>query len=252
MTVQSLFNTQSFTAYGVDSCRAGWFFVALKPCGEIHSDIVGTIEELVKTVDNSDRIFIDIPIGLPAGSEERECDLVARKLLRSPRASSVFRAPVREVLSALTYDEAKQASQEATGKKISKQTWAIVPKIKEVDTLLQEHRKARNIIREVHPEICFWALAGQRPMTTSKKKPKGFCERITVLKSVRLSAEEEVRKIMDQFKRKDVARDDILDALVAAITASKKLSSLQTIPPQPKNDCFDLPMEMVYVSNGVT
>jgi len=93
-------------------------------------------------------------------------------------------------------------------------------------------------------------------MTTSKKKRKGFCERITVLKSVRLSAEEEVRKIMEQFKeqikREDVARDDILDALVAAITASKILSSLQTIPPQPKNDCFDLPMEMVYVSNGVT
>ena len=240
--------TQSFTAYGVDGCPAGWFFVALEPNGGIHSDIVRTIDELVKMAGNSDRIFIDIPIGLPNGGKERGCDLAARRILGRPRASSVFRVPVRAALDTHTYEEAKQANQKATGKKISKQTFAIVPKIKEVDTLLQYNSRARNIIREVHPEICFWALSGQKPMTSNKKKREGFYERIAVLKSVRPSVEEEVVQIMDRFKRKGVARDDILDALVAAITALTKLTSLQTIPPHPNNDCLGLPMEMVYVS----
>ena len=75
---------QSFTAYGADGCRAGWFFVALKPCGEIYSGIIKSIEELVKTARNPDRIFIDIPIGLPDGGAERECGLDARKILGHP------------------------------------------------------------------------------------------------------------------------------------------------------------------------
>ena len=248
MTVQPVFETQSSTAYGVDGCPASWFFVALGTHGGIHSGIVGTIEELVKMAGNSDRIFIDIPIGLPNDGEERDCDLAARRILGRPRASSVFRAPVRTVLDARTYEEGKQASWNVTGKKISKQTFAIVPKIKEVDTLLQDRPSVRGIIREVHPEICFWALAGQKPMTNSKKKREGFSERISVLKSVRPSVEEEVKQIMGRFKRKDVAKDDILDALVAAITASEKLTSLQTVPPHPTTDHFDLPMEMVYIS----
>ena len=248
MLTQPSTETHSFTAYGVDGCRAGWFFVALKPCGEIYSGIIKTFEELVKTTGKSDRIFVDIPIGLPDDSDERECDLDARRILGPPRASSVFRVPVRAALQADTYEKVKQINQEATGKKISRQSFEILPKIKEVDSLLRLNPRARNIIREVHPEICFWALSGQTPMVTNKKKDEGFRERIAVLKSVRPSVEEEVKQIMNRFKRKkSVAKDDILDAFVAAITASAKLVSLQTIPAHPKTDCFGLPMEMVYV-----
>ena len=238
---------QSFTAYGVDGCRAGWFFVALKPSGEIDSGIIRNIEELVKIAGDQDRIFVDIPIGLPNRGNERECDLDARRILGSPRASSVFRVPVRAALQADTYTEAKCLNHEATGKMIPRQSFAIFPKIKEVDSLLQGYPRARNILREVHPEICFWALSGQRPMRVNKKKEEGFCERIAVLKTIRFSVEEEVKQIMSQVKCKDVAKDDILDAFVAAITASANLTSLQTIPALPKKDCFGLPMEMVYV-----
>ena len=85
-------------------------------------------------------------------------------------------------------------------------------------------------------------------MRINKKKEEGFRERIAVLKSVRSTVEEEVKQMMSQFKRKDVAKDDIHDAFVAAITASANLTSLQTIPAQPKKDGFGFPMEMVYVS----
>ena len=49
-----------------------------------------------------------------------------------------------------------------------------LPKIREVDSLLRESAKARRAVREVHPEICFWALAGGRPMRHSKKTERGF------------------------------------------------------------------------------
>ncbi len=218
------------------------------PHGEIHADVVKTIEELVKKASHPDRIFIDIPIGLPDGSEERECDLAARKLLGQPRSSSVFPTPVRAVINESTYEKGVRASQEAIGKKISKQAFAIAPKIKEVDGLLQRCPDARRMIREVHPEICFWALAGQTPMAHSKKKREGFYERIAVLKTVRPTAEDDVNNIRNQFKPKDVAKDDILDALVAAITASAQLNSLQTVPRHPVTDRFGLPMEMLYVT----
>ena len=56
----------------------------------------------------------------------------------------------------------------------SRQSFAIYPKIKEVDSLLQRNPRARTILREVHPEICFWALSGQISMSINKKKEKVF------------------------------------------------------------------------------
>ena len=36
--------------------------------------------------------------------------------------------------------------------------YAIIPKIREVDSLLRGNAKARRAVREVHPEICFCEL----------------------------------------------------------------------------------------------
>ena len=129
---------------------------------------------LVSSADDSDRIFVDIPIGLPDGPEGRRCDTEARGRLRAPRASSVFPVPVRTALFAATYEEASRVNREASGKGLTRQTFAILRKIREVDQLLGRSEKARRIVREIHPEICFWALAGGSPMGHSKKKGAGF------------------------------------------------------------------------------
>ena len=112
-------------AYGVDGCGAGWFGYGLTGCGERRYRIALTFEELVSSADNEDRFFVDIPIGLPKGSEGRlcgkedskvrpccdpkacevrRCDKDARDALGSPRSSSVFSAPVCAALYAKTYD----------------------------------------------------------------------------------------------------------------------------------------------------
>ena len=175
-------NAASGTAYGVDGCSAGWFYFALARSGAPDWGIASTIKELVSSADDSDRIFVDIPIGLPDGREGRGCDTEARGRLRAPRASSVFPVPVRAALFAATYEEASRVNREASEKGLTRQTFAVLRKIREVDRLLRRSEKARRIVREIHPEICFWALAGGSPMGHSKKKGAGFDKRLALLK----------------------------------------------------------------------
>ncbi|MCZ0942045.1 MAG: DUF429 domain-containing protein [Gammaproteobacteria bacterium] len=233
--------------YGVDGCKAGWFYVAFESSGNARWGIVKKIESLVHQAAEPDRIFIDVPIGLPCGHEGRVCDREARGKLGFPRRCSVFPAPARAVLEAESYCEAKGVSQEVTGKKVSRQTFAILPKIKEVDCLLRASAKARRIVREVHPEVCFWALAGCKPMGQSKKGKLGLDQRLEVLSQHWGAANETYQEILDAHPRRELARDDILDAAVAAITALADESSLKTLPAEPPQDDRGLPMEMVYV-----
>lgn len=171
-----------FTATGVDGCRAGWLFVSLPSHGPARWGVVREIGELVRCASEADRIFVDIPIGLPDGPGGRACDLEAREKLGT-QGSSVLPAPVRAVLDASgDYEDAKRRSREATGKAISLQTFAILPRICEVDALMRRTTKARCLVREVHPEVCFWALNGNKAMNRSKKAKEGFCEPMAVLK----------------------------------------------------------------------
>ena len=99
-----------FTAYGVDGCPAGWFAVGLRTNGKPEWRVHPKFADLVNVADAADCIFVDIPIGLPTGPEERECDQKARKVLAAPRASSVFRTPVRAVFAARDYAEAGKSA----------------------------------------------------------------------------------------------------------------------------------------------
>ncbi|MDE2905851.1 MAG: DUF429 domain-containing protein, partial [Acidobacteriota bacterium] len=237
-------------AIGVDGCPAGWFYVALEPSGRSRWDVVPTLADLVAKTSEPARVFVDIPIGLPDGPGPRECDRMARRALGGRRASSVFPAPARPVLDAVDYEDAKRRSRTATRKALSRQAFAILPRCREVDRLLRDDAKARRIVREIHPEVCFWAFAGQRAMEHNKKKEEGFRARIALLKRIRPSAERELEEMLRQFKRSDVARDDAVDALAAALTASAPAAALRTLPPQPHVDRAGLRMEMVYVEPG--
>lgn len=238
-----------FKAIGVDGCKSGWFCVALSPNNPPEWGVVSKLEHLLQKAGGSDRIFVDIPIGLPIGNEGRDCDYEARELL-IPRNSSVFPAPVRAVLGAADYEDAKMRSNAACGKMLSIQTWGLVPKIREVDTLLRGNDNAKRFVREVHPELCFWALNGRKPMSEKKKSAHGFEERKRVLKGWLPQAEIVIAKIQSK-KIRGVLRDDIVDALAAAVTALADPSTLRTVPENPPLDSLGLPMEMVYADPGL-
>lgn len=70
-------------------------------------------------------------------------------------------------------------SRSLTGKGIAKQSFAIYGKVAEVRRVMTPALQRRVV--EVHPEVSFWALAGERPMTHHKGKAEGYEERRALL-----------------------------------------------------------------------
>ena len=181
---------------------------------------------------------MDIPIGL-SDDKSRKADIEAREVLRPLRASSVFPAPVRATLAAKSYDEACDLSFRACGKKLSKQTYAILPKIREADQAMRPEVQQRVV--EVHPEVSFCALNGMQPLADSKKSPSGAQQRERLLASV---FEDD---LACEAVRAGVWLEDFFDACAAAWTAGRlALGEAKRLPPDPPTDRRGLRMEIAY------
>jgi predicted RNase H-like nuclease len=232
---------------GVDGCKKGWFYVSLDERDHWETDVTPDIQHLIDRFQEARLVLVDIPIGLREERPyERLCDKEARKVLGPKRGTSVFPALCREAVYASSREEAKRINKERTGRSLSEQSLAISLKIQEVDRLLSSSEVTRGLVREVHPEVCFWGLNGGISMTYSKKTLEGFVERLGVLRKVYEECEECVKEALVKHKRQDVAKDDILDALAAAVTARFGFDVLKTLPEAPEEDAKNLPMEMVY------
>lgn len=226
---------------GVDGCRAGWFAVEIDDSGAWRYAVYADIRALWTQHHTAEHILIDMPIGL-SDTGRRQCEREARKSLGA-RRSSIFSVPVRAALDVKTYAEASAINFERSGLKLSKQTWNIMPKIREVDHLLRENDLAREKFMEVHPEVLFRGLTGA-PMTMPKKTAEGFAERLDVLEQYLPDAETVIDAALRDFPRKQVVRDDIVDALVIAIVA--RIGNFESLPAIPDVDAEGLPMRIVY------
>ena len=230
---------------GVDGCRGGWLAVKLIVDGAWEVKVFASFSQLWSAYEDASLILVDIPIGLLDDAHGRPCDWIARKVL-GPRYRSVFPVPCRPAIYAPTYDEAIKINERLTRKRIFQATWNIIPKIRQVDELLLKDYKARNTVREVHPEVLFWALAGQRPMVFNKTADAGFKERLQVLQTIYPQINNMLSDGINCLRPQEFSRDDLMDALSAAVTASFGRNRLHTLPSQPGRDSFGLPMEMVY------
>jgi predicted RNase H-like nuclease len=149
-------------------------------------------------------VAVDIPIGIP-DEGVRPADEAARRFV-GPRASSVFTTPVRRVLEAATYAEARRVATELAGKSISAQSYALRRRILEVDEYAHEDER----VIEVHPEVSFRELA-RRPLL-SKHRSDGLAERRALLEEAGIEVPASVPRI---------AEPDLLDATVSAWTATR-------------------------------
>src|SRR5689334_1150579 len=98
----------------------------------------------------------------------------ARKFL-SPHGSRVFPAPCRASLAGRDYADCCARNAAVSGKRLTKQTHAILAKIREVDAIITPELQER--VREAHPEVSFKVLAG-RALEHSKKRIAGRDERL--------------------------------------------------------------------------
>jgi predicted RNase H-like nuclease len=154
--------------------------------------------------------------------------------------------PCRAAVYAPDYDAAINLNETVTGKRIFRTTWNLIPRMRQVDELLQGDPQARGVIREAHPEVLFWGLNKKRPLAFYKKDAAGEAERLEVLQRVYRRARPLFLELKKNLPAKSAAPDDLLDALAAAMTGLIGRTNLKTLPPSPEHDAYGLPMEMVY------
>lgn len=204
------------TIYGVDAARRGWVVARANPdLTDVSVHLIPELEPLFWRVIRDDGLLaIDIPIGLPT-SQPRTCDRQARRLLGRPRASSVFPAPMRAALHARSYREACDLNFEASGRKLSQQTFHLLPRLREVDALIWVDRQQR--IVEAHPEVSFMMLAGaDRGLMSGKKTTGGKLERLEILRPCFPGID--LDRLLHETSR-IAPLDDQLDALACLRTA---------------------------------
>lgn len=224
---------------GVDGCKGGWLCVAEAPDGNLRGLVSTMLRDLLESLRGLQVMAVDIPIGLPDHGA-RAADLEARALL-GPRRNSVFPAPVRSVLRAQIYEEACERSFSACGQRLSVQQWGIVRKIREVDDLLSAEDSMRGVVKEVHPELCFFAWSG-RPMAHPKKHRDGRAERRALIDRLWPRGWDAVRA---DLKRDHFGDDDLADAFAALWTARRIVAGQAwKVPAMPESDGLGLPMEM--------
>ncbi|MFA0025627.1 DUF429 domain-containing protein, partial [Vibrio sp. 10N.261.49.A5] len=166
---------------GIDGCKAGWIAWIVSGNEPPEFKVVKTLDELLDDLTGATTL-IDMPIGFSdSQTPDRLCDKAARRFLTSKRGSSVFPVPCREAVYQTDYIAGCNANVEQLDKKFSKQTWGIVPKIRELDELIETHPNLS--IRESHPEVVFAALKGE-PLTFSKRTQEGKEERLFIIQQL--------------------------------------------------------------------
>lgn len=213
---------------GIDACTGGWFSIIIKD-GTVQIRFDESFENLISQIGDVNPILVDVPIGLATDSR-RACDVRARYVLGC-RGNSVFFAPSKAAIEEEDYDSANEAHRGAIGHGLSQQAYHIGNSIREVNNIVDDQYDGN--IRESHPEICFLALNGQ-PVSWPKTSKKGILFRISLLETVYNDAQAIYDAAIDEYLRKEVSRDDILDSMVLAWAA--KQSNLQTIPSSVESD----------------
>ncbi len=243
---------------GVDGCPGGWVVVFARPAGFVTpARIVKTFGEIAMGPENPAVIAVDVPIGLPDRSppKGRLAESAVRPLLGN-RKSSVFRIPSRSAVYASVASEpadererffhackiARDTSED--GKAFAKQGFYILDKVVEVDKFLCGHRDCIARVYETHPELAFWRLNGEQPLSEPKKykrriHPPGLKLRRELLIKAGLR-EDAVRA----HPPPGAAYDDLIDALACTVIARWiQRNRAKPFPdPPPAPDSCGLPM----------
>lgn len=231
---------------GLDGARGGWAAVIWdSQHSAFETRFVKTASEILFNSEFQ-LICVDTPIGLLSAAKPggRECDRLARKLLGKGKAASVFTPPVRRAVYAPDYPSALELNRASSSFQIgiSKQSYNICNKIREVDELMDERLQCR--VREAHPELVFMELNQGAPVMENKKTPEGKRIRRELLANAGFSTDE---LLQFDVKKSQAAEDDIIDA-AAVCTAAMRWANgqLKRVPEAPDRDDRNLIMEIVY------
>ena len=232
---------------GVDGCPAGWLVAFIKPHGgEARIRVISTFADILNAPEQPAVIAVDMPIGLPdrAGPGGRTAENAVRPLL-GQRQSSVFSVPSRSAVYAKDYAEARNIALATSDppKSVARQLFNIAPKIREVDAVLRADEALARRVFEVHPEVAFWRLNGERPLREPKKIKSRCYEPGLALRRGLLAAAGLPVSVIAGAPPQGAGPDDLLDALACAAVARRIHTGLaQPFPDPPPRDSCGLPM----------
>ena len=233
--------TQDGLYIGVDGCRGGWIAAVLDH-GDMRLERYDELSSLIEEYPSFDAFLIDMAIGLRNSKEQKRPDDEARKEL-GPKASTVFPIPSRDAVYADGEESQKQANIRTLGKSLAKQSIAIIPKIRELDTFLNDHPEYKNKILESHPEVDFARLNGAVLMSRKKEEP-GPSQRIAILSE--FLDQKELYRMYNKAKELRCNQDDLIDAICLAVTGALYAhGQYETIPAEPELDERGLIMQLI-------
>ncbi len=202
---------------GIDGCRNGWILAILDQQMKLSLHHLTELN-MINDLEQFERIYIDIPLHF-AQTSYRKSELKARKLLNK-RAHSIFLSPNFAALQQETYTQACELNYQIMGKKISIQYWNIKHKIIEAQAFYQN--KTKNILFESHPELAF-LLLNSGILPPSKKTQAGLTIRLEQLMQFVPNAEIHIQNMLSKRKKgTDFGPDDLLDAIILALSAAQK------------------------------
>ena len=141
------------------------------------------------------------------------------------------------MLAARDQGEASRLRFAAEGKRCSVQLAAILPKIREVDNLLDPQKQLK--VREGHPEVSFAVMNGSKSMSHPKRRPAGRDERIGLLSG-------HFPDVLSAMLGVERFSEDAIDAYAMLWTARRLVEGVsQTLPDTPAFDRRGLRMEIV-------
>ena len=233
---------------GIDGCRNGWI-AAVLDYGNLRIERYETILDIMRKFPTADAYLIDMAIGLPESIEEakKRPDKTARKEL-GKHGSTVFPIPCRQAIMVDPNDpqavvKMRELNRSVLEKSLSAQSINIIPKIRELDEFLDEHREYKNVLCESHPELCFTRLNG-RALMMKKKTVEGLEERRRILEKYLKNGM--MDGIQVRAKELNCMPDDIMDAVCLAVSAALKAHGMcETIPEEPETDARGIVMQMV-------
>ena len=228
------------TCIGVDGCKGGWIAAVLQD-GKLQINKYDSMKTILSMYPEFDEFLIDMVIGLPSNGAHVRPDAEARRLIPG-RTSTIFAVPSRQAVYADTEEEQVEENKKALGKGLAKQTMAIIPKIRELDSFLNTEIQYKNVIKESHPEVCFARLNGAVIMT-KKSHYEGMSERIHILKKF-IDIDDNL--VLTKAKELKCNADDIVDAICLSVSANLEYQGKgETIPAEPMMDNNGLVMRMV-------
>ena len=238
---------KSFQVAGIDGTKQGWVVARGRwEGGKWYRLRAQLVSKLADAIDpNIDCYAIDMPMGFMPTAQPggRQAEREARQLLTG-KASTLFSSPCRPVLSAKDYPHALALSKQSSPHRIglSKQSYHLLPKIRELDTLLRTQTDLRERFYEVHPELCFRAMCPERSLPSSKHSGDGLHMRRRRLARQGIHVDRYPKLFIRAAKE-----DDCLDAVACLWTAARIVTGTAVhVPEEIPTDEHGIRMALYY------